>query len=146
MSADDLDAVLTKARTRYAQLNGWKFSRQPFPLCRLWSRCDQEPIINTTLDHPEFFRMDRQPVAMVVHNYDHRALDFDGHGRLRLHRPPDAKAASWYLPGGTNAVCITGVEVERVVWLPPAEMAVIAERVLEVRRDAADAARARMRS
>jgi hypothetical protein len=64
------------------------------------------------VDHPEWYRKDKWPVAIVGHNYggafeDHTLIDLAIRGGLILHVPPAGTAASWYFPGSTVLLVLT---------------------------------------
>jgi hypothetical protein len=132
------DWYIAKGRLQFARANGWRPAKSYFSVrefltaeqrrslgCRLdgYSDCPG-------LDHPELFRKDRRPVAIVGHNYG----GLDGHDTrevveiatrygLGLHFAPAGAAASWYFPGSTTLVVLTRPEITTIVWPTADEMA-----------------------
>jgi hypothetical protein len=122
------------ARGQFAQANGWEIRRE---FCidvlaknkvRGYGNYDR-----LLIDHPDFFKLGRYPVAIVSHNYNGSAPGSAGHlresvattfaGRLVLHVPPAGKDASWYYPGITLPMCLTRPDMKEIVWPTEQQMA-----------------------
>jgi hypothetical protein len=138
----EIDMQYQTARERFAEANGWRYSKSRFTLDALMrgiysgGKSDREAGYITgsapsmPFDHGEYFRLPRsagsRPVAIMGHNYPGvdnqlRKLVAQIGGYLVLHEPPAGKAASWYYPGGTLPMCVTRLGFE-VVWPTEAEM------------------------
>jgi hypothetical protein len=118
-------ALHQAADKRFAQANGWRVSKA-FDLELLISGKQHggwhsyNPL-STIFDHPNFFRADRRPVAIVAHNYpgaiEQLRAKIAAVEGLILHEPSTGgMQVSWYYPGGTLPMCITRPDVSAVVW------------------------------
>lgn len=104
---DQAFAAAEAVAKEFARLNGWLLSARPFSLRRLagirqrraWVSDSGEEAVGHEFDHAEFFKRDRRPAAIVVHNYGGPPPAVPG---LRLVRLP----WSWYYPGRTTAYCL----------------------------------------
>jgi hypothetical protein len=130
------DDYTAKGRQQFACANGWYEAAKEFSFRALASgkmhtggyRGD-EHLGRRPLDHPEWFRKDRRPVAIVGHNYrgpdgeDNRdpAATAKRFG-LTLHVAPAGDAASWYYPGATTLLVMTRPETT-IIWPTAEEMA-----------------------
>jgi hypothetical protein len=78
-------------------------------------------------DHPNFFRRNRRPVAIVVHNYpgtvEQLRLFMKGRDDLILHEPEAGPKVSWYYAGSAWPMCVTRPDVKEVVWPTAADVA-----------------------
>jgi hypothetical protein len=136
------------AAERFAKANGWSIGKQ-FSINLLISGrtnnggnyYDSGQFDRSLIDHPEYFKVGRRPVAIAAHNYDGSAPGCADHlraavatrfaGQLVLHIPAAGKAASWYYPGGTMPMVLTRPDVKEIVWPTEEEMADMAAAYAE---------------
>lgn len=133
------------ARDKFAAANGWKASDSSlisFDLLASGKKHDGGKAYSHPphCDHPDYFRKDGYPVAIVAHNYEHdaprlRAL-IDGRDDLCLHVPEFGNVASWYFPFHALPMAIVRPGVE-IVWPTDEEMTATAATYFEERRAAA---------
>jgi hypothetical protein len=147
------------ARNQFAAANGWKVGKS-FGIDQLIRKKKStgssnhlfmRNMSNGAADHPEHFRRDGYPMALLGHNYPgDRGHYIDGvkdlaaglDGKLVLHIPPAGKAASWYYPGGTLPMLLTRPDITEIVWPTDEEMAAMAAAYAEeCQRRIADKAR-----
>jgi hypothetical protein len=126
--------IQLSASNRFAAANGWRrgkhFSLDVLirikPNRRRYDFYNYGYHLNAS-DHPEYFYVADEPIAIVAHNYE---MDIDGlrrlvrdlNGALLLHEPPAGKAASWYFPGHALPMCLTRPDLTELVWPSDEEM------------------------
>jgi hypothetical protein len=125
------------ARNQFAAANGWKVGKD-FSLDQLIlkKKNGNKYVHNRQLaDHPEYFRADGYPVALLGHNYRGTGDGYiDGvkemvatlGGKIVLHIPPARERASWYFPGNTLPMLLTRPDITEIVWPTEAEMVTMA--------------------
>jgi hypothetical protein len=131
------------AREQFAAANGWKIGKS-FGLDQLIrkkkntgssNRLYTMNMFSGAADHPEHFRRDGYPMALLGHNYPgNRGHYIDGVrdlvagyvGQLVLHIPPAGNAASWYCPGGMLPMLLTRPDITEIVWPTDEQMAAMA--------------------
>jgi hypothetical protein len=135
---------LERARNQFAAANGWKVGKF-FSLDQLIRNKKNTGSSNSPralglrdsrmADHPEFFRLNGYPVALLGHSYRGGGAGYiDGMkemaarfaGQLVLHIPPAGTAASWYYPGGALPMLLTRPDVTKIVWPTEQEMTAMA--------------------
>jgi hypothetical protein len=137
-----------EARNQFAAANGWKVGKS-FGLDQLIRNKKSTGSSNHlytlnmfsgAADHPEYFRRDGYPMALLGHNYPGtRGHYIDGvrdlvaglDGKLILHIPPAGNAASWYYPGGTLPMLLTRPDITEIVWPTDEQMAAMAAAYAE---------------
>jgi hypothetical protein len=136
------------ARNQFAAANGWKVGKF-FSLDQLIRKkkntgSSNDPHViglrDMVADHPEHFRLNGYPVALLGHNYRGTSGRYiDGikdtvarfAGQIVLHIPPAGNAASWYYPGGTLPMLLTRPDITEIVWPTDEEMAAMAAAYAE---------------
>jgi hypothetical protein len=120
-----------KAAEQFALINGWKRAHRSFALGQL-ARCSRArkryefSELTDALDHPLWFRVSRDPVAMVGQPYHpdgERVRANIGHivarHNLVVHTAPATYASIWY-PGAAGFIVFTRPGT-MVRWLPDQE-------------------------
>lgn len=111
LAMEEHDKATKSATQAFAKLNGWKVARthfDPYELLALGDvrrgryNCHYGAGSTRGLDHPQYFKSGRRPVAIVVHNYAGGPGEPEPIPGLRVIELP----WSWYYPGHTRAFCL----------------------------------------